>query len=240
MTTIRGTASVATNCFPTNLPTQPAVDERAQFRDAVATLKNNFGDLKGGFLGMSSTIDLEELYKAVRSPNPQVAAAAKFLMSHPDMLSELDTRAHGGGPDGKISLNDIDTQLASLDRETQLASLRTDPRMMEFAQSMGVIEANWDKLDTMGFWNWNKDGKVSQEDLDKVITDHNAPWELRKAAFFLSNPDNQDLFALMDTAAKGGKTDGVISREDLAAFVQQLQGVAQRMPEPFRAPVSGY
>ena len=32
--------------------------------NAVSTLKANFGDLKGGFLGLSSTIDMNELYKA--------------------------------------------------------------------------------------------------------------------------------------------------------------------------------
>jgi hypothetical protein len=64
------------------------------------------------------------------------------------------------------------------------------------------------------------------------------PPELRKAAFFLSM--NPDLMGLIDNAAKGGKTDGVMSVEDLRAFAQQVSQVARQMPEQFATPYRTY
>ena len=234
MTTIRGSNPVATSCFPTPSATplpqmQPVNTDRAQFRDAVATLKANFGDLRGGFLGMSDTIDMNELYQATQSRNPQVAQAARFLLAHPEMLNQLDTARHGGSTDGKISLSDIDSQLGSLDREQQVRHLMTDPRMGQFAQSLQTIAAHGDRVDTAGFFNIFRDGKISMEDLNRTAGDASAPMELRQAALFMAA--NPDLWSIVDTAAEGGRRDGIVSAKDINAFWGQLSNViAERQP----------
>lgn len=243
MTTIRGSNPVATSCFPTPSatplpqPMQPVNTDRAQFRDAVATLKANFGDLRGGFLGMSDTIDMNELYQAAQSGNPQVAQAARFLLAHPEMLGELDTARHGGRTDGKISLSDIDSQLGSLDREQQVRHLMTDPRMGQFAQALQTIAAHGDRVDDAGFFNLFKDGKISMDDLNRIAGDGSAPMELRQAALYMAG--NPDLWSIVDTAAEGGRRDGVVSANDINAFWRQLKNViAEREPSfttPYRA-----
>lgn len=239
MTTIRGTNPVATHYFPTNnLPQQPAgPSEREQFRTAVNTLKANFGDLKGGFF--DDTIDMNELYRAAQSGNPQVREAARFLLAHPEMLGELDVARHGGGTDGKISMSDIDTQLGRLDREQALRSLVTDPRASEFASSLQTLNQYWGALDTAGgFLNFGKDGKVSQDDLNAIAGNPRAPAELRRAALFMSL--NQDLWGLVDVAAEGGNKDGVVSVKDLEAFNTQLQNVVNDMQPRFQTPYRQY
>lgn len=244
MTIIRGSTPVTTSCFPTPSatplpqPMQPVNTDRAQFRDAVATLKANFGDLRGGFLGMSDTIDMNELYKAAQSGNPQVAQAARFLLAHPEMLGELDTARHGGDTDGKISLSDIDSQLGSLDREQQVRHLMTDPRLGQFAQSLQTIATHGDRVDTAGFFNIFRDGKISMEDLNRVAGDASAPMELRQAALYMAA--NPDLWSVVDTAAEGGRRDGLVSSNDINAFWRQLnQVVMERMPA-FQTPHRSY
>lgn len=240
MTTIRnGTPFIGTNCFPT--PNRELPDfrqtERAQFGQAVRTLQQHFSEIDGFSLFGGGTIDMNELYAAAQGQKggPEVQQAARFLLSHPELLAELDTSAHGGTPDGKISMGDIETKVSSLDREQQVQRLRYDPRLPEFQQTVSTIAQYLPLLDTAGgFFNFGPDGKISKEDLDAVITGTQYPPELRRAAFFLSM--NPDLMGMLDTAAHGGNADGVISAEDIGALSSQLQNVRSALPPPFFPP----
>jgi hypothetical protein len=235
------TTSIRTNCFPSPATTtrRPDLgelmrpDPKPFFNQACKVLKDHFSELAGFSIFGSGTIDMNELYKAQMSSNPDVAAAARFIMSQPEMLRELETQG-GSSPDGKISLGDLKSEITQLDRGQAVQQLRYDPRLSRFTASVDALARYAQTFDTAGGGFFGQlggpDGKISRDDLKAVLSRSDLPLEVQDAATFLLNNQNQDLLGLLDTGAKGGNPDGTISFQDISVLLGQLRSVQPTMP----------
>jgi hypothetical protein len=212
---------------PTFAPQQATQDE-FELAQATQTLLANFKQASGSFFG-GGTIDMNDLYAAANGQRgPQVQQAAQFLLQHPAMVQALDARKNGQ-LDGKISQNDLKLAMNDAVRQVQVDQLRYDPRLSTFAQSVATLANYAPMADTAAHSIFSgADGKISQNDLNHVITGNQYPPELRQAAFFLTM--NPDLMQMIDTANKGGQPDGIISRNDLQVMLGQLQNVQSTLP----------
>ncbi|GAA2845727.1 hypothetical protein Acy02nite_47340 [Actinoplanes cyaneus] len=80
-----------------------------------------------------------------------------------------------------------------------------------------TVLTNFTGFDTAAQHN-TPDGRISLDDLAAAADPRNHfPAELGAAANYLIN--HQDLFHQMETAAQGGRGDGILSRDDLRAYL---------------------
>ena len=90
------------------------------------------------------------------------------------------------------------------------------PPAPEEADALNTVAANWDALR-------GGDDKFSRADLEKIAGDAPPAWAndaLKDAAHKLL--DDGGFFDRLDTAGKGGKTDGKVSGQDLGAAMQSV------------------
>ncbi len=94
-----------------------------------------------------------------------------------------------------------------------------DPVVLEYRDALRQLAANFDTLDTY-LKEDSKDGKISALTLARVFQNERMPKGLRDAAKFFFT--HKEYLKQLDTAAKGGKADTVISMKDIQAALSKV------------------
>jgi hypothetical protein len=133
--------------------------------------------------------------------------AAQFLIDNPAVFISLDTAHAGGKPDGKISMNDVTDFWIGTEADGNISQ----------AQAYETLKKDFTKFDTAANGD-TPDGKVSRADLRAVLyssTKRVSQEDQEAAAYLLTH---RYAFDIVDSAtAKGHKTDGIISKNDVDA-----------------------
>jgi hypothetical protein len=174
---------------------------------AIDIVRDNFSYLDtaaqiGRRDGLIGTVDLEA---ALKDPDarPDVKAAARYLLQHPEVFAKLDTASQGGKADGLISKADLDVGQRLLHLDPRSATL--------------IVREHFSYLDTAAGIG-KPDGIIARSDLEAAIRDPNAPSDLKAAAHYLL--DHPELYAELDDAAHVlGHNDGLIASKDIDAWL---------------------
>ncbi len=81
-----------------------------------------------------------------------------------------------------------------------------EPKKLTESDALAILVTHWDDIN-------GRDDITSDKDLNKILANPDTPDDLVAAAQFFQ--DNPAAFNRLDTAAKGGKTDGKVSTQDL-------------------------
>lgn len=102
-----------------------------------------------------------------------------------------------------------------------------DPKTLEYRDALRQLSANFDLLEGTEKGTFTgKNGKIDVEVLSKAVKNMSLPEGLRSACRFFMN--NEPYRNMLDTAGKGGRTDGTISTTDVqAALTKVNQDIAQ-------------
>ncbi|WP_163995421.1 hypothetical protein [Pyxidicoccus caerfyrddinensis] len=111
-----------------------------------------------------------------------------------------------------------------------------DPKMLDYADSLRVLEANFAQLD---YLDGKKDGSLSKKDLERVSSDASLSPQLRNAARFML--ENKALFERLDNGNKllnlgvmGLLTNDRFNLKDLSSELKRVEGEFSRYGRPER------
>ena len=187
---------------------------------AIEIMRGNFDQLDtaghGGCPdGIVSRDDLEGILED-SSATPELKAAARYALAHPELFDRIDTAGHGGDRDGKISRDDLDVSRESIGLDAPTAA----SNVLNF---FGTID---DAAGNLGF----NDNLIARCDLEEIVKNDSAPADVKAAARYLI--DHPEVFDQIDTAWKGGDKDGLISPEDLRTWLGGVDPMGMCSPDP--------
>jgi hypothetical protein len=111
-----------------------------------------------------------------------------------------------------------------------------DPKMLDYADSLRVLEANFAQLD---YLDGKKDGSLSKKDLERISSNASLSPQLRNAARFML--ENKALFERLDNGSKllnigvmGLLTNDRFNLKDLSSELKRVEGEFSRYGRPER------
>ncbi|AFE06871.1 hypothetical protein COCOR_06332 [Corallococcus coralloides DSM 2259] len=189
-------------------------------------------DLAGDALGLPPVLTNSiKTAAGVMSGNVMMAASgalgvADELKKNPSAKTEYcapqDAAKAGAGYAGSASPG------ASQAGGTSGSRSPLDPKLLDYADSLRTLEANFGYLDLL---DGKKDGSLSHADLQRISQDKNVSPSLRDAARFLV--DNRTFFELVDTAKKSLLTLKLPGMNDDRIELMGLQQESKRLAAEF-------
>lgn len=196
-------------------------------------------DLVGNTLGLPPVItNAAKVAGGVMTGNVLLAASgavgvAQELSKNPPAKTEYRPSSSGGGARAAEGYAPSSPLLAA-------GKSPLDPKMLDYAESLRVLEANFDQLDLL---DGKKTGSLTKQDLVRIAADSNASPQLREAARFMIQPENAALFerldgrgALANFASVFSRlhNDDRISRANLRGELARVEGEFARYGRPER------
>ncbi len=222
------------------------------FQKHAAVVRENFASFEraGAAFGLADgLLALNDMRAVAQDPGtpPEMRAAAKYFLEHPDLFGRLDTAGGGALLDGLATLDDVDAAIArsrgdrtssaqpvtardtgaagASQQATRAPATPVAPPPLsvsveaEFQQSARVLLAHFDSAERAGAFLMSSDGLLAQNDLRALVMDNGTPPDLAKAAlFFLQHPEQ---FGRLDTAGGGALQDGLATSTDIEQALQK-------------------
>jgi hypothetical protein len=158
---------------------------------------------------------------------------AKELSKNPPAKTEYRPSSAGGGAR-------VGEGYASATSSLAPGTSPLDPKMLDYADALKVLEANFDQLDLL---DGKKNGTLSKQDLERIASDASVSPPLRDAARFLL--ENKSLFERLDNPGSSRsflfnltRNNDRFSLSDLRGELSRVEGEFSRYGRPTR-PGSG-
>lgn len=200
---------------------------------AIQTLINNMdiADTAAGVGRTDNIIGKNDLEALANSPNidPQLKAAAQYMLNNPAVFNTLDDAAkRRGSNDGLIGLNDLQAALNNGTFNNFDPPPGFNPNNMTMGDAAKILLQNKDFFDRAAGIGGH-DGIIGKADLEAAANSQDLPPHVRMAAQYLLQ--NEAVFNAIDVAKGRGtfwgwftgadRPDGKISTGDLEKFLER-------------------
>ena len=189
---------------------------------AIDILINNIDifDTAAGIGRKDNIIGKQDLEAIMNNPNidPELKAAAEYLLENEAVFNSLDRAANRGGWDQKIGLNDLKAAKESGMFDNFDYPQGFDPNNMSMGDAAKILAQNFEAIEEAAGKGGN-DHIIGKQDLEAIVNSEDLPPHIRMAAQYMLN--NPAVYNAIDVAANGGRMDGLVSMSDLNAFLQR-------------------
>jgi hypothetical protein len=161
-----------------------------QLTNTTASVRDNFDIYSGG----DDTITRSDLERVRDSNDPRVTRAmknhARYLLDHPAAMNALDTGAHKGEVDGKISRRDLDGAALELEGTDWVSgeTIGVEGAIDSEEEALATLERYRFLTDTAG-GKGGRNGHYSNDDVEALLGDDSLPPDLREAAQYIADND---------------------------------------------------
>lgn len=158
--------------------------------NVTASVRDNFEIYSGG----DDTISKRDLERVRDSNDPRVTSAmkdhARYLLEHPAALNALDTGAHKGDVDGKISREDANGAALELEGTDWVngETIGVEGAIDSEDEAVATLERYRFLTDTAG-GKGGRNGHYSNDDVEAIAADTSLPPDLREAAQYIIDND---------------------------------------------------